>query len=477
MIERSNNFIGGEWVPGSAGTTIDVLSPATESVVGRISGTTAADADLAIAAARRAFDTGPWSRYSAHERAECLRELRRQLLPLIDEIASTITAETGTPISLSRAMNRNAIERFSMYAGFVDHLTKTDVRAGAGANVAVTREPVGVAALITPWNGPFASAITKIAPALLAGCTVVLKPPTATPLASFMLADAAERAGIPAGVINIVPGEKDVGVRLVESPDVDQISLTGSLATGRAVLASAASDLKRVTLELGGKSAGIVLPDAPMDLILSCTKTAGFYNSGLACVAWSRILIQREQYDEVVAEMARNLGTIVPKDPSDATSSFGPITTPQQLALVEKYVQGALAEGATVATGGARVEGFQKGWWYQPTLLRDITNDMVIAQEEVFGPVQVAIPYDDVDDAIAIANDSKLGLSGGVISADVDRAREVAARLRTGTVGINSFALADIAPFGGRKQSGLGREWGPEGLDAFLEYKSVSSPV
>ncbi|WP_063129753.1 aldehyde dehydrogenase family protein [Nocardia fusca] len=472
MEIRTNIFVDGAWRP-SAGTVVDVLSPADEQKVGETVDAGTADVDAAVSAARTAFDG--WRALPAASRAKHLLSLRDELLTDLEQISEVVTRESGTPISISRSMQRNATDRLRYYAEHAGRVSRVEERLGKAARARIVQEPVGVAALLTPWNGAYASALTKIAPALLAGCTVVLKPPLETPLASMFIADAAQRSGLPAGVLNIVTGGRSAGELLVEHPDVQKIAMTGSVAGGQAIMRSASDRLKRLTLELGGKSACVVLPGADLAAAADQVVKGSMFNTGQACVAWTRLLIQQDDYERFVELLGAAIDRIRPLNPMDPSSTFGPITTPAQLERIEGFVTRALTEGARIVTGGSRVEAFDRGSWYQPTLLRDVHNHMEIARNEVFGPVTVAIPYTTVDDAVAQANDSDYGLSGAVLG-DQDQAEKVAQRLESGTVSINCFTLEDHAPFGGRKLSGLGREWGPEGIDAYLESKVYALP-
>lgn len=473
MEIRTDVFIDGAW-RSSSGTVLDVVSPASGEKVGETVDASAADVDAAVDAARRAFQ--PWRALPVAVRARHLLQLRAELEKHLEDIAQVATAEGGMPITASRAMQQNAVDRLRYYAEQTGRVSRVEERLGKRSRVRVVQEPVGVAALLTPWNGPFASALTKLAPALLAGCTVVLKPPVETPLSSAFLGDAAERSGLPAGVLNIVSGGRTAGERLVGHPGVDKISMTGSVGGGQAIMRAGADRLKRLTLELGGKSACIVLPGTDLDAVVPTVVAGSMIYSGQACVAWTRLLVNRADQDRFVALLDTALGAVTPLDPTDPASTFGPITTGAQLERIEGFVERAVDEGAKIVRGGSRPEGMDKGWWYAPTLLRDVDNDREIARNEVFGPVTVVIPYDTVDEAVAIANDSDYGLSGAVLG-DQEEAERVATRLDSGTVSVNCFALEDHAPFGGRKLSGIGREWGPEGIDAYLETKTYALPL
>ncbi len=474
---RDRLFIGGEWIAPTGSGRLSIVYPATEEAVGEVPRTEPADADAAVAAARAAFDGGPWPQLSAAERAGYLLELRAALERRIEAIALTITLETGSPLSYSQRMQRASLDLLDYYAAAAARVDEVREQAGRGARVRILREPAGVAALILPWNGPFGAMLTKLAPALLAGCTVVVKPAPETALDAYQVAEAAAEVGLPGGVVNIVHGGAEVGGRLAAHPGVDKVSVTGSVRTGQAVLAAAAEGIKRVTLELGGKSPLIVLPSAPLDAACSGAVRAGLMNAGQVCIAWSRVFAPADRYEEVAGAIAERAAARRLLDPMDPRSQMGPLSTRAQLEKVERYVAIAREEGARVLTGGRRPPDRERGWWYEPTVLADVENGMTVAREEVFGPVIAVIPYDDVEDAVAMANDSEFGLSGGVWGGDEDEAFAVARRLRTGTVSVNTFAIEDTSPFGGYKRSGIGREWGIEGLDAYLELKTVALPA
>jgi betaine-aldehyde dehydrogenase len=352
----------------------------------------------------------------------------------------------------------------------------TDERTGIMGPVTVRREPVGVVGAIVPWNVPLFTTMLKLAPAMAAGCTVVLKPAPETPLDAYILAEAAEAAGVPAGVLNIVAAGREVGEHLVTHPGVDKIAFTGSTAAGRAIAALCGQLLRRCTLELGGKSAAVICDDADVDTTIAGLLPASTMNNGQACVAQTRLLVPNSRKAEFTDAIAAAVGALVVGDPADPATQVGPLTSARQRERVEGYIAAGRDQGATVAVGGGRPAGFDRGWYVEPTVFADVDNGMRIAQEEIFGPVLAVIGYDDVDDAVAIANDSEYGLSGSVWSADVERATAIANRMQTGTVSVNGFMIEFCAPFGGFKNSGLGRELGPEGLAHYLEYKTVMYP-
>ncbi len=474
---RTDLFIGGGWVAPESTEVIEVVSPATEEVIGRAPHASTADVDRAVAAARAALVDGPWPAMSAGERAEVMAALSAQLQARSMEIADLITAENGSPASFSLM---GQVFASTMVLDYYTELARTfaftDERTGIMGPVTVRREPVGVVGAIVPWNVPLFTTMLKLAPAMAAGCTVVLKPAPETPLDAYILAEAAEAAGVPAGVLNIVAAGREVGEHLVTHPGVDKIAFTGSTAAGRAIAALCGQLLRRCTLELGGKSAAVICDDADVDTTIAGLLPASTMNNGQACVAQTRLLVPNSRKAEFTDAIAAAVGALVVGDPADPATQVGPLTSARQRERVEGYIAAGRDQGATVAVGGGRPAGFDRGWYVEPTVFADVDNGMRIAQEEIFGPVLAVIGYDDVDDAVAIANDSEYGLSGSVWSADVERATAIANRMQTGTVSVNGFMIEFCAPFGGFKNSGLGRELGPEGLAHYLEYKTVMYP-
>jgi betaine-aldehyde dehydrogenase len=474
---RTDLFIGGGWVAPESTEVIEVVSPATEEVIGRAPHASTADVDRAVAAARAALVDGPWPAMSPGERAEVMAALSAQLQARSMEIADLITAENGSPASFSLM---GQVFASTMVLDYYTELARTfaftDERTGIMGPVTVRREPVGVVGAIVPWNVPLFTTMLKLAPAMAAGCTVVLKPAPETPLDAYILAEAAEAAGVPAGVLNIVAAGREVGEHLVTHPGVDKIAFTGSTAAGRAIAALCGQLLRRCTLELGGKSAAVICDDADVDTTIAGLLPASTMNNGQACVAQTRLLVPNSRKAEFTDAIAAAVGALVVGDPADPATQVGPLTSARQRERVEGYIAAGRDQGATVAVGGGRPAGFDRGWYVEPTVFADVDNGMRIAQEEIFGPVLAVIGYDDVDDAVAIANDSEYGLSGSVWSADVERATAIANRMQTGTVSVNGFMIEFCAPFGGFKNSGLGRELGPEGLAHYLEYKTVMYP-
>ncbi|TQS42028.1 aldehyde dehydrogenase [Cryptosporangium phraense] len=477
MLTYDSFFIGGEWVAPSDTSAFDVISPSSEEIVGRVPEAQKADVDAAVAAARKAFDEGPWPRSTPEERADAMARLSGIINEKLEDFARTISTEMGSPIQFSRfGQVLAATMALDFYAGLTRETQWEETRAGLLGPTVVRRAPVGVVAAIVPWNVPLYVSMLKLAPALAAGCTVVLKPAPASPISGQMLGEAIEAAGLPAGVVNIVPADRAVGEYLVTHPGIDKVSFTGSTAAGRRIASLCGENLRRVTLELGGKSAAVLLPDVDLATALPQVINVGLMNNGQACVAQTRILAPRERYREVVDALVDQVSAQVVGDPLGEDTHIGPLVSATQRERVEGYLAAGKKEGATVALGGGRPKGFDRGWYVEPTVFTDVDNSMTIAQEEIFGPVLSVIPYGDVDDAVKIANDSRYGLSGSVWTEDPDAGLDVARRVRTGTFNVNTFMLENCAPFGGFKESGLGRELGPEGLAAYIEYQSVNLP-
>lgn len=471
-------FIGGEWVEPSSAARIEVVSPHSGEAFAQVAEGREADIDRAVAAARHAFDEGPWPRLTPGERAEAMGQLLLHLQERSAELATTITAEMGAPISFSHMGQVMAAQMvLDYYVRLAGEYRFEEVRPGLLGPVLVRREPVGVAACIVPWNVPLFTILLKLAPALAAGATVVVKPAPETPLDAILLAEAIAATDIPPGVVNLVPAGREVGEHLVRHPGVDKVAFTGSTAAGRRIGAICGEQLKRVTLELGGKSAAILLDDVDLDMAVPGLLPAALMNNGQACVAQTRILAPRRRYDEIVDALAGAVGGLAVGDPMDPSTFVGPLVSERQRQRVEGYLQLGREEGARVACGGGRPAGLPHGWYVEPTVFAGVTNDMRIAREEIFGPVVSVIPYDGVEEAVRIANDSEYGLSGSVWGSDVEQGIEIARRVRTGTYTVNGFALEFGAPFGGFKASGVGRELGPEGLEAYLESKQINLPM
>jgi aldehyde dehydrogenase (NAD+) len=477
MREHDRLFIGGDWVAPAGTATIDVISPHTEEVIGRVPEGTEADIDKAVAAARQAFDHGPWPRMTPAERAEIVGRLAAIYAERQNDMAELVTAEMGSP-ALFSIFGQAAIPQMVLqyYVDLAGTYTWEEERQGMLGPVTVTTEPVGVVAAIVPWNVPQFTLMLKLAPALISGCTVVAKPSPETPLDTYLLAEWIKEAGIPDGVVNIVTAGREVGEHLVRHPGVDKVSFTGSTAAGRKIAAVCGEQLKRVTLELGGKSAAIILEDADLATTIEGFKLASLMNNGQACAAQTRILAPRSRYDEVAEALATMVSGLSVGDPADYATEIGPLVAKRQQDRVEGYIRIGQDEGAKIIAGGLD-RPYDRGWYVAPTVFGNVTNDMRIAREEIFGPVLALIAYEDEADAIKIANDSDYGLGGSVWTADVAHGIDVARQIRTGSCGVNLYSLDANTPFGGYKSSGLGRELGPEGLTAYLEYKSIPRPA
>ena len=473
-------YIGGDWVDPAGTDTIEVISPHSEEPVGRVPEGTEADMDRAVAAARDTFDNGEWPRMDPAERAAIVQRFSDIYAGRMMDMAEVITTEMGSPISFSQlAQSPAPWMMLAYYLGLSATFPWEEWRAGVlGSDVLVRHEPVGVVGAVVPWNVPQFVIMSKLAPALVSGCTMVLKPAPETPLDAFFMAELLHEAGVPAGVVNIVPAGREVGEHLVKHPGVDKIAFTGSTAAGRRIASICGEQLKRVSLELGGKSAAIVLDDADLAATMQGLKFASLMNNGQACVAQTRILASRERYDEVVTALAETVSGMAVGDPADPATEIGPLVAERQQERVEKYIALGQEEGARVVVGGSGMpEGLAKGWYVQPTVFADVDNGMRIAQEEIFGPVLAVIPFDDEADAVRIANESDYGLAGSVWTADAEHGLDIARRVRTGTYGVNQYSMDFAAPFGGFKASGIGREFGPEGLHHYLELKSVIPPA
>ena len=470
VANRDRLFIGGGWVEPHGSGRLEVVNSATEAVLATIPEGSAVDAEAAVDAAAAAFE--PWSQTPPAQRAEYLDKIKKGLAARSDELRALMAAEVGMPVGLSPMYQLGSPPFvFGYYAGLARDF-KFEEEVG---NSLLVREPVGVVACITPWNYPLHQISLKVAPALAAGCTVVLKPSEVAPLNAFVLAEVIEEAGLPAGVFNLVTGVGPVaGEALASSPHVDMVSFTGSTAAGRRVSELASKTVKRVALELGGKSANVILDDADMEAAVKRGIQQVMVNSGQSCNAWSRMLVPRSRKTEVEKIAAEAAAATPVGDPTQEGSFVGPLVSKTQYDRVRGYIQKGIDEGATVLTGGTESpDGLERGYYVRPTIFGDVRPDMTIAREEIFGPVVAIIPYDTEDDAVRIANDSIYGLAGAVWSGDGERAKRVARRIRTGQVDINGGGFNILAPFGGYKQSGNGRELGTFGFEEFLEVKAL----
>ncbi|HWI38875.1 MAG TPA: aldehyde dehydrogenase family protein [Burkholderiales bacterium] len=471
MLVKDKLFIGGQWIAPAGRESIDVHNAGNGEVMGRVPAATEKDADAAVRAARAAFDS--WSATPAEKRAEFLEKISAGLKARADELAKTIAQEVGMPLKMSSRIQAGLpIANFANYARLVREF-QWETKVG---NSMVVRDPVGVVVAITPWNYPLHQITLKVAPALGAGCTVVLKPSEVAPFNAFLLAEVIEQAGLPKGVFNLVTGYgPNVGEALVRHPEVDMISFTGSTRAGKRISELAAQGVKRVALELGGKSASVILDDADLPTAVKSTVNGCYLNSGQTCTALTRMLVPASQYDEAARLAADIAKGFTVGDPLAETTKLGPLSSQAQLERVRSYIRKGLDEGAELVAGGADLpEGAPKGGYYvRPTVFGKVKNSMTIAQEEIFGPVLSIIPYKDEEEAVRIANDTVYGLAGAVWSKDESRAQRVARRIRAGQIDINGGAFNMNAPFGGFKQSGHGREAGVYGLEEFLEYKSL----
>lgn len=474
-------FVDGGWQPSTGTGRTPVTDPATGEVWGSVPDGTPEDVDAAVGSAQRAFssaDDGAWPRLTPSERAAYLLRIADEVEKRAEELSLTNSRENGSPVAESAGAAANAASIFRYFATLAEYLEREDVRPfprGGGESV-VRRDPLGVCALIAPWNFPINLVIIKLAPALLAGCTVVIKPASPTPLSIRVIMDAVAAAGVPAGVVNLVTGSGQLGDVLVKHPGVAKVAFTGSTPVGRKIAAACGELLRPVTLELGGKSSAIVLPDADLDAMSKVLIKSSMRNTGQTCYISTRILAPASRYDEVVDMVTATIAAGKQGDPLEPDTVFGPCATESQYRTVMEYVESGLAEGARATTGGRAATlsgGLENGYFVEPTVFADVTPDMRISREEIFGPVITILKYETVDDAVALANNTEFGLGGLVFGADEEAALAVADRMDTGSVGLNFFASNHAAPFGGRHDSGLGTEYGIEGLNAYLSYKSI----
>ncbi|GAB3011586.1 aldehyde dehydrogenase [Mycobacterium bourgelatii] len=478
MYRRTELLIDGQWVAPSTDAAITITSPHTEEVIGQAPAAAPADIDRAVAAARAAFDDGPWPRMAPEERIAAVQRLAAAYKERRGEMAELITATIGAPIAFSKRVQAQLpLMAMAAYAQVASEYPWKEARKGFyGSDIRIAKLPVGVVAAIVPWNMPQFLTIGKVVPALLAGCTVVLKPAEESSLDALLFAEIVASADLPPGVVNVVPGDRAAGAHLVAHPGVDKVSFTGSTAAGRQVATACAQGLKQVTLELGGKSAAIVLADADPATTAKAIQMASLANSGQVCNALSRVLVPASRADDFVGALEAELAALTVGDPADPTTQQGPLVAQRQQARVREYIEDGQRQGARLVVGGSDLpDGLDRGWYVRPTLFADADNSMRIAREEIFGPVLTVIPYRDESDAIAIANDSDYGLAGAVFTADTDRGLGIAARIRAGSFGVNQGYIMDpLAPYGGVKDSGWGRELGREGLEGYLVSQSIS---
>jgi aldehyde dehydrogenase (NAD+) len=463
-------YINGQWIAPAGNGTIDVINSTTEEVMGSVPEGSVLDINAAVSAAKAAFES--WAATPAADRANYLQAIADKLKARQSEIANIIAEEVGMPLPMATAVQAGL--PIAVANSYVQLLNNFSFEEQVN-NSLIVREPIGVVACITPWNYPLHQVVAKVAPALASGCTVVLKPSEVAPLTAFILAEIIDEIGLPAGVFNLVTGFGPVvGEALAAHPDVDMVSFTGSTRAGKRVSELAAQSIKRVALELGGKSANVILDDADLGKAVSSGVANCYFNSGQTCSAHTRMLVPKAKHDEAMQIAKATAEKFKPGDPKADGTRLGPLISASQLERVRSYIQKGIDEGATLVTGGADApEGLDKGYFVRPTIFANVNNKMTIAQEEIFGPVLSIIPYEDENDAVNIANDTVYGLAGGVWSSDPERAKRVARRLRTGQVDINGGKFNPLAPFGGYKQSGNGREFGKFGLEEFLEVKSM----
>lgn len=470
--DREAFFIGGTWTTPASARRFNVLDATTGESIASVPEAGEDDVDRAVDAARRAFESG-WGTSTGVERAAAIRRFADALERRSAELAASVTRQNGMPIGLAQSLEAGfGVGFLRFYADEASRLDEPDIRPSQlGTETLVERSPMGVVAAIVPWNYPVVLAMSKIAPALAAGCSVVVKPSPNTVLDSYILAEAADEAGLPPGVVNWVPADREVGAYLVSHPGVDKVAFTGSTGAGRAIGAVCAELLRPVTLELGGKSAAILLDDVELDAVWPGLQFITMMNNGQTCVACSRLLVPASRYDELVDDVVARLGALTIGDPMDERTQIGPLATETHRDKVESYIARGRAEG-TLLLGGGRPDAVPPGWFVEPTAIA-VDNSATIAQEEIFGPVLSVIRYDGDDHAVRLANDSAYGLGGAVFSSDIERAKAVARRIETGTIGINGYPVALGSPFGGVKESGLGREFSAETLGGYLNLKSI----
>jgi aldehyde dehydrogenase (NAD+) len=473
VLNRPELYIGGQWQAPVDGSVIPIVSPSTEVEIGRAAVAGAGDIDRAVAAARAAFDSGPWPSLTASGRADLLLRLSQGIEARASELEYLAGAEVGAIVAMAGAFRMSAQFLLSYYAELVRDFATSDERIGAASDATVRLVPLGVVATVVPWNSPLATAMYAVAPALAAGCTTVIKSPVEAPLAIYLLGELATAVGLPDGVVNIVCADREESEALVLHRGVDKVCFTGSTATGRRVASICGERLVPVTLELGGKSAAIVLDDADPLTVAAQVAVTSMLNSGQACINTTRVLVPNRRKAKLVAAIADAVADFQVGDPFDPATFIGPLISERQRDRVEGHIAAGRYEGGKVVVGGRRPAGLERGYFVEATLFDDVDNSMRIAREEIFGPVTAVLGYDDDADAIAIANDSPYGLSGNVWSPDLDRANAVAKAVRTGNIGINGTFLDWAIPFGGMKDSGLGREFGVEGLRSFYDVQSV----
>lgn len=478
LTDHDEIFVGGQWLPSTSRQRLEVVSPWSEEVIATVPSCSREDIDNAVKQAQAALVTGPWPLMDLGERKAVLLRFREQFLKHSEEIAQLITQEMGCTITQSRNIQvTNPIGILDGYLEAVENYPFRSIRRSGVSQALVTRKPVGVVAAVVPWNVPASLTAQKIVPALLAGCTVVLKPAPETPLDAYFVARLLEVAGLPPGVVNIVPADREVSEYLISHPGVSKVTFTGSSAAGRRIAEICGHDLRRVTLELGGKSAAVILADADLDSTVAALRMGSFRNNGQICSLKTRILVPEHQETEFLERLNGLLDTMPVGDPNDPNTEIGPLVSARQRERVEGYIAAGQSEGGVLVRGGGRPAHLNRGWFVEPTVLTKVNPDSTIAQEEIFGPVVAVMTYQTEEEAIAIANNSDYGLNGAVFTSDIDRGLRVASRIHTGTVELNGNSAGFGAPMGGVKFSGLGREFGPEGIDPFVELHSIGLPA
>jgi aldehyde dehydrogenase (NAD+) len=478
MWTRDSLFIGGEWASPAGKDRLEVISPITESVVGSVPLATTQDVDVAVRSARDAFEDGEWTRLSPVERGAYLQRIVEILAPRLEEMAHLQVDEMGSPYSFISRATGGIFHSVDREIEAVAKIPAAELRDGAAGKVLVRRRPIGVVAAIIPWNAPVPLVISRMIPVLLTGCTLVLKPAPETPLSAYIVAEAAEEAGLPKGVFSIVAGGRDLGEYLISHPGIDRVTFTGSSAAGARVASVCGEHLKLATMELGGKSAGIILEDCDLDARMPALLDSSLPNNGQVCYATTRLLVPQSRASEIVERLVATVGEMKVGDPHEADTAFGPLVAERQRQRVEGYIASGREQGAKVVLGGGRPSDRPTGWYVEPTIFTNVTPDMRIAREEIFGPVLSVLEYATEDDAVALANDSEFGLGGGVFTEDVEHAIEIAGRIQTGTCRINEAPPGGGGePFGGCKRSGVGRERGREGYEGYWELQSIALPA
>jgi acyl-CoA reductase-like NAD-dependent aldehyde dehydrogenase len=467
-------FIGGGWARAAANDKLNVISPVTEETVMTFAAATPADVDAAVAAARKAFDHGPWPRLSAEQRGEMLLKVAKELEKRLPELAQAWTTQVGAPISFTRYASGQAPGLFAYYGNLIKQTKLVDERTrDDGRKVRVVREPVGVVAAITPWNAPMVLLCYKVAAGLAAGCTIVSKPAPETPMDAYILAECIEAAGLPPGVFNVIPAGRETGDYLIRHKGIDKIAFTGSTAAGRHIAAVAAERFTRTSFELGGKSAAVILEDAKVEQVLPSLVPFSMPITGQVCFSLTRVLVPESRAQEFLDAYVGAVSKVKVGDPMSKETQMGPLTMARQLERVQGYITKGKNEGAKLVLGGGRPKGLNRGYFVEPTVFSNVDTKMTIAQEEIFGPVVSFISYNGLDDATTKANDTIYGLHGAVYSADPEAGYAMARRMRSGSITVNGMIVDPKMPFGGFKQSGIGREGGIEGLDNYFELKTV----